>query len=153
MNKIKLSKQVTIFLFVSFLLSGFVCKNKTKDMDTLNKTTKNGTLKIAVPREGVLTGARDQKSIMKTVMPNLAALRYTYNSRLREQPGIKGRITVKFAIDEFGTILSCVLVNSSVNDSKLEQTVLNRIKKWKFEKIDSPGDVTEVVYPLMFSSP
>jgi hypothetical protein len=36
-------------------------------------------------------------------------------------------------------------------DSELETTVVGKIRLWVFEKIDKPGDVTEVVYPFVFS--
>jgi len=115
---------------------------------------KRGSLKIKAPqftKGGALTGGRSKASIMRVVMQNLAALRYAYNKRLREKPGLKGKITVKFAIDEFGKVIFCQVVNSTMGDSQLEQTVTGKIRLWKFEKIDKPGDVTEVVYPFVFS--
>jgi hypothetical protein len=88
---------------------------------------------------------------MRVVMQNLAALRYAYNKRLREKPGLKGKITCKFAIDEFGKVIFCEVVNSDMDDSTLEADIIDKIKRWVFEKIDKPGDVTEVVYPFAFS--
>jgi TonB family protein len=115
---------------------------------------QRGSLKLTEPSfasGGALTGGRSKSSIMKVVMQNLAALRYAYNKRLREKPGLKGKITVKFAIDEFGKVLVANVVESSIEDSELEATVVDKIKRWVFEKIDKPGDVTEVVYPFVFS--
>lgn len=115
---------------------------------------KRGSLKIADPKftkGGALTGGRSRASIMRVVMQNLAALRYAYNKRLREKPGLNGRITVKFAIDEFGKVIFCSVVSSTMSDPSLENTVISKIKRWVFEKIDKPGDVTEVVYPFVFS--
>jgi TonB family protein len=115
---------------------------------------KRGSLKIKAPqftKGGALTGGRSKASIMRVVMQNLAALRYAYNKRLREKPGLKGKITVKFAIDEFGKVIFCQVVESTMSDPPLEQTVVGKIRLWKFEKIDKPGDVTEVVYPFVFS--
>ena len=115
---------------------------------------KRGTLKISAPdfvKGGALTGGRSKASIMRVVMQNLAALRYAYNKRLREKPGLKGKITVKFAIDEFGKVIFCEVLESTMGDSELEATVVDKIKRWVFEKIDKPGDVTEVVYPFVFS--
>jgi TonB family protein len=115
---------------------------------------KRGSLKISAPeftKGGALTGGRSKASIMRVVMQNLAALRYAYNKRLREKPGLKGKITVKFAIDEFGKVIFCQVVESTMGDSDLEQTVTSKIRLWVFEKIDKPGDVTEVVYPFVFS--
>jgi hypothetical protein len=38
-----------------------------------------------------------------------------------------------------------------MSDPALEAEVVDKIKRWVFEKIDKPGDVTEVVYPFVFS--
>ncbi|MCX7727246.1 MAG: TonB family protein [Chitinispirillaceae bacterium] len=115
---------------------------------------KRGSLKISAPqftKGGALTGGRSKASIMRVVMQNLAALRYAYNKRLREKPGLKGKITVKFAIDEFGKVIFCEVVESTMGDPELENTVVAKIRLWVFEKIDKPGDVTEVIYPFVFS--
>ena len=115
---------------------------------------KRGSLHMSAPdflKGGSLTGGRSKASIMRVVMQNLAALRYAYNKRLREKPGLKGKITCKFAIDEFGKVIFCQVVESTMADPELEGTVSEKIKRWVFEKIDKPGDVTEVVYPFVFS--
>ena len=115
---------------------------------------KRGSLQISEPKfvqGGALTGGRSKASIMRVVMQNIAALRYAYNKRLREKPGLKGRITVKFAIDEFGAVIFADVVNSTMADSDLEAEVVAKIKRWAFGKIDKPGDVTEVIYPFVFS--
>ncbi|MBN2035205.1 MAG: energy transducer TonB [Chitinispirillaceae bacterium] len=115
---------------------------------------KRGSLKISAPdflKGASLTGGRSKASIMRVVMQNIAALRYAYNKRLREKPGLKGKITVKFAIDEFGKVIFCQILESTMADHELEVSVTDKIKRWMFEKIDKPGDVTEVVYPFVFS--
>jgi hypothetical protein len=120
----------------------------------LKQPSHRGELKISEPKfvkGGALTGGRSRASIMRVVMQNLAALRYAYNKRLREKPGLKGKITCKFAIDEFGKVIFCEVVESTMADSQLETEVVDKIKRWVFEKIDKPGDVTEVVYPFVFS--
>ena len=98
-----------------------------------------------------LTGGRSRSGIQRVVMQNIAALRYDYKRRVRERPGLEGVINVKFAIDEFGKVISVQEVRSTVNDSTLESNVVNRVKNWEFERIDKPGDVTEVTYPFAFS--
>lgn len=115
---------------------------------------KRGNLTVSEPKfvkGGALTGGRSRASIMRVVMQNLAALRYAYNKRLREKPGLKGKITCKFAIDEFGKVIFCQVLESSMSDPQLEQEVVDKIKRWVFEKIDKPGDITEVEYPFAFS--
>jgi TonB family protein len=99
-----------------------------------------------------MAGGRSRNSIMAVVFQNLPALRYLYNNRLNLKPGLKGKITVKFAVDEFGNVLHCEVVESSIADGELEQRVVAKIRAWRFEKIDKPGDVTEIVYPFVFAA-
>ena len=115
---------------------------------------KPGELKVASPdflKGGALTGGRSRASIQRVVMQNVASLRYAYNRRVRERPGLAGTITVKFAIDESGKVIFAQAVASTINDADLESTVVTRVRSWVFEKIDKPGDVTEVTYPFAFS--
>jgi TonB family protein len=100
---------------------------------------------------GALTGGRSRASIQRVVMQNMAALRHAYNRRLRENPNLNGRITVRFAIDEFGNVTFAQMVESTLSDPELERTVVERVRTWKFEQIDKPGDITEVTYPFVFA--
>lgn len=95
---------------------------------------------------------RSKASILRVVMQNIAALRYAYNKRLREKPGLTGKITIKFAIDEFGSVVHCEVVESTMMDGELENAVAGKILRWRFDRIDKPGDITEVVYPFVFST-
>jgi TonB family protein len=115
---------------------------------------RHGKIKFTTPGDiGTFApGGRSRNSIMAVVFQNLSALRYLYNNRLNSKPGLKGKITVKFAVDEFGNVLHCEIVESSIADSELEQKVVAKIRAWRFEKIDKPGDVTEIVYPFVFAA-
>ena len=108
-------------------------------------------MKENISNQNKLTGGRSKADIMRVVMVNLSALRYVYNKRLKEKPGVEGKITIKFAIDEFGNVIFCNVIESTVKDDSLENQITEKIKKWIFLKIDKPGDVTEVVYPFVFS--
>jgi len=115
---------------------------------------KRGELRVSSPeflKGGALTGGRSRASIQRVVMQNMAALRHAYSRRLRDKPGLSGTITVKFSIDEFGRVIFAQMVSSTMSDSELETTVVSRVRSWVFEKIDKPGDVTEVTYPFAFS--
>ena len=106
------------------------------------------SFQTGIHKRWALTGGR-QASIMRVVMQNLAALRYEYNKRLREKPGLKGKITVKFAIDEFGTVIFAQVVESTISDSQLEHRLF-QIKRWKFEKLISLV-MQPIIYPFVFS--
>ncbi len=100
---------------------------------------------------GGLTGARSRAAIQRVVMQNMITLRYEYVKRLREKKGLSGKITIRFAIDEFGQVIFANMVESTINDAKLEKTAMDIVKNWKFGTIDYSGDVTEVTYPFIFA--
>jgi hypothetical protein len=120
----------------------------------LKQSKTKGEIKVPEPsitKGGSLTGGRSRAMIMRVVNQNLAALRYAYNKRLREKPGLRGKITCKFAIDEFGKVIYCQVIETTMEDSELEADIVDKIKRWVFDKVDKPGDVTEIVYPFVFS--
>ncbi len=98
-----------------------------------------------------IVGGRNKAGIQRIVMQNSSALRYAYNRELRSNPELKGKITVNFAIDEFGVVIFCKVVNSTIDNKELEQEIIEKIRRWAFDKIDKPGDVTEVTYPFVFT--
>lgn len=93
---------------------------------------------------------RSRSSIQRIIMQNMAKLRYQYNQRLQEKPGMRGKIMVKFAIDDLGKVIFAEVVESTISDSKLEAIVVSEVKGWQFEKVDKPGDITEITYPFNF---
>ena len=115
---------------------------------------KRGELRVSSPdylKGGSLTGGRSRASVQRVVLQNMAAIRYAYNRRSRDVPNLAGKVMVKFSIDETGKVIFAQVVESTINDSELENTIVTRITNWNFDKIDKPGDVTEVVYPFVFA--
>ncbi|MFW5775315.1 MAG: AgmX/PglI C-terminal domain-containing protein [Chitinivibrionales bacterium] len=137
---------------VDDLLAGLMPGDPAASLGLRTKGPRERKINIpGVPTGGALVGGRSKASIMRVVMQNLAALRHAYNKRLREKPGLKGKVTVKFAIDEFGNVIFCEVIDSTLEDDQFRTLVVSRVKRWVFDEIDKPGDVTEVVYPFVFS--
>jgi Ca-activated chloride channel family protein len=115
---------------------------------------KRGTIKVSGPeyiKGGPPSGGISKFSITSVVTQNMAALRYVYNKRLREKPDLTGKITLKFAIDEFGKVIYCQVVKSTIKDPELEIAITSKIKFWIFEISKKQCDVTEVVYHFTFT--
>ena len=98
-----------------------------------------------------IIGGRSKSNVIRVTMQNLPGLRRAYNQRLREHPGLGGRITVKFSIDANGAVVSCELVGTTVDDPELENEIIRKILKWPFGRIELPGNITWVVYPFVFA--
>lgn len=94
---------------------------------------------------------RTRISIMRTVMKNIANLRYCYNRHLRDGKNFSGKVTIKFAIDEYGKVIFISVVDRTFDKKEFEDEIVAIIKEWKFKRLHNPDDVTEVVYPFVFS--
>jgi TonB family protein len=98
-----------------------------------------------------LVGKRSRRDIMRVVNQNTQSLRYLFNRHLRNVPNMKGKVTLKWAIDEFGNVIFCRVVSTTVENSAFEREIVTAVKRWKFSRIHITGDVTEVVYPFVFT--
>jgi outer membrane biosynthesis protein TonB len=113
-------------------------------------STSQGLINATKALQSLQNGARTRESISEVVNSKVYALKDLYNDRLREKPNLKGKIKIKFAIDEFGKVIHSEIIESNTNDSIFEKELLNEVNGWLFHKIDKPGDVTEAIYPFVF---
>jgi TonB family protein len=116
-------------------------------------TESRGSMQASEPKfvKGCsLTGGRSRPDIMRVVMQNIASLKYEYSKRLREKPDLAGTIVVKFVVDPKGSVIACQIVESTMKDPDLEKRIIEKIKRWVFDKVDDKTGTTEVVYPFVF---
>lgn len=119
-------------------------------------TLKAKTKKVKIKHPGQIeskniSGKRSRADIMRVVNQNMQGLRYIYNRHLRNDPGMKGKITVKWAVDEFGNVIFCRVTDSNINNELFKKEIEKAIKRWKFKEIKIAGDVTEIIYPFVFT--
>jgi hypothetical protein len=100
---------------------------------------------------GELTGGRSTESVQQVFKENMPGLRYLYNRRLRKKPLLEGKITLHIAVNEFGRVVFAQTSGSTMNDTVIENDIVKLIKRWNFGRIDKPGDVTKIKYPLVFA--
>lgn len=127
----------------------------SKEVDSSTTVTNNSdedSVKINYPQKGKEnTLKRSRDNIKENVIKNVPELRYAYYERLQDKPDLKGKVTVKFAINGRGKVVFAKVVGSSLSDDFLEDIIIVKIKKRKFGKIDNLDDLTEVVFPFAFN--
>jgi hypothetical protein len=111
------------------------------------------TFKDSSHFSSTLYSGRSRSSIMRVVMNEISKLKYAYNRKLLTHPGLKGKIVIKFAIDENGNVIfsGVMPAGTTLNNVDLQNEFASIIQSWKFGKINKPGDITEVEYPFMCS--
>jgi len=145
-----------------------VAKNATKgsggiDTSKLSKKTTQTALASRTLTEvstHITTGGDDRKlgkenvkgrsleSIRLVIERVKGSLQTLYMRQLRQTPGIQGTVLFDFTIDPSGKVVSCVIVESELNSSRLERKFVIKLKSIDFGE----EDVDEVLirYPLDF---
>ena len=94
-------------------------------------------------------GCLDKELIRKVIRQNLAGFRYCYESLLNRDPGLEGKVSVRFEISQSGKVPSSSVASSTANNPELEQCVSDRTRLLQFPAGKWPGRVG-VTYPFLF---
>jgi hypothetical protein len=112
--------------------------------------------RAAVPEvvSGVLTvrGSLDKEIIRRVVHQHMNEIKFCYDQELASKPTLAGRISVQFAISPVGQVITSVMQSTSMDDTRVENCVVNAIRRWEFPK-PVGGGIAIVLYPFSFTSP
>lgn len=103
------------------------------------------TTEFVAPEEGVASlaakqiqledeviGNRDLEDIRKIISDHKGAIYSLYRKALRKNPELEGRVTVQLVIESDGSISTAKILDSELEDAKLEKRLLGRIKLINF---------------------
>jgi TonB family protein len=92
---------------------------------------------------------RENAVINEVVASHKTSLRMSYETYLKRNPALSGKITVRFTISAAGIVSSITILENTTGNTDLEQEIKNKVRNWRFDAIDA-GDVT-VTYPFVFT--
>jgi len=72
-----------------------------------------------------------------------------YRSALRKNPALAGSVTLKMDVQPDGSVSSCSVFKSELNDAGLHKRLEMKCRQMQFEK-RSNIDVTAVEFPIRF---
>lgn len=91
---------------------------------------------------------RPPESVLRVIRQHIGGFRYSYEKRLRENAALQGKLVLRFTISAEGDIVSISQVSSTLKDAALEQEVLDKAHRMKFD-IAEKGSTT-VRYSMTF---
>lgn len=141
---------ITLFQQLRLRDSLNICNTKSINLQIVFDA-KNKEIMLSEIKGGSLKGLLPPNEVMKVINENTDKIKYLYNQKLKETPDLKGIISVKFAIDEFGKVIYVQVVESSIADNIFESKLIEVLRGLKFPKVYFPGGMTEVVYPFIFT--
>jgi hypothetical protein len=92
----------------------------------------------------------DPVVVRNIIRSHSAEVKACHDAVALSHPTMKGRMAVKFAISASGIVESSCLVRSDLNDTGVEQCVVDLPLSWVFPRPDPASWVT-VIYPFVFA--
>ena len=104
-------------------------------------------MRSAVPE--VVGGRLPADTIRRVIQQSSGRFRGCYAAPLATNPGLRGRVLVKFVIDRMGAVMVASDGGSDMPDKSVTQCVLRAMSNLSFPAPE--GGVVSVVYPFLFS--
>lgn len=124
----------------------------------VEKIEKKGSVKVEAPEEikgsTEALSARTQEEIKAEVEKHKQQIMYYYNTELKRNPNLKGKVTLKFIVEANGTVSSCSIIKSTMTESTSLEANLEKIIKrtWKFSSITASSGSISIIYTFAFVS-
>jgi len=110
---------------------------------------RKGALTIESEQEGKQGGSgrtqyRSAQNIQEVLLSHNQVIKYCYERELRRYPSLKGKVVVRITINPQGEVVEVSIVNSTLNNERVERCIIARISNWKdFKSVDpEAGNVT-----------
>ncbi len=97
-----------------------------------------------------LPSSLNQRQITSVVNRNLERIQFCYDTQLRRNPNLSGKVLVNFSISGNGRISTVKIKTPKFRGTYLEGCVRKTMKIWRFPKFS--GEPIEVDYPFIFTS-
>jgi hypothetical protein len=142
---------VCFLIFVSIVIANSQITNTLNLKINSAHYIEPANLQFNASNTDTSQGARSKSSIIRVVINKIPELKHEYEKELKRNPELKGKILTKFAINDSGKVVFVDIIESELNNVKLEKKIIDKVKMWEFEIIDKKGDITVVLYPFLFS--
>ncbi|MEZ4254452.1 MAG: AgmX/PglI C-terminal domain-containing protein [Polyangiales bacterium] len=96
------------------------------------------------------SGDFDQSEVTKVIKGAQSALKRCYDTELKTNPAVKGKVVIEFTIEPTGTVSKSRAVENSSGSSSLGSCVEAAIKRLRWRKGPEGGSVT-YQYPFVFA--
>lgn len=102
-------------------------------------------------KESEVSGGLDREVIAKYINSQKGKILFCYERQLSANPGMFGKVSVKFQIASGGEVETSKITESTLNNSNVESCLLQLMATWRFPK-PTGGVKVLVSYPFVFKS-
>jgi TonB family protein len=103
-----------------------------------------------IPGQANVRGSLDKEIIRRIIRRHINEVKYCYEQELTRKPELGGRVAVQFTIAATGQVVASVLQNSTMGNPRVENCVVQAVRRWEFPK-PLGGGIVIVSYPFNFT--
>jgi hypothetical protein len=93
--------------------------------------------------------SRSQEDIKQVMRRRLGGIKRCYETRLKRNPELSGKVVVRFVIHPGGKVLEAEVIENTTGDAELAACIASNIKAIRFPAAE--GGDTSVVYPFILA--
>ena len=97
------------------------------------------------------TAGRGADAIEAMIAQHRAQIAYCYQRELKSNPGLKGKIVVRFTVRANGRVTGAKVVQSTLGNTKVERCIVRIIRRFRFETVGKEKGNLTYEYPFIFS--
>ncbi len=105
---------------------------------------------VSIGGEGIQIAGMDKALVDAVIRRHLQSIRYCYQRELQRDPGLTGKVTVRFVIANDGSVSNVSTKSSTLGSPATESCINGRFYKMDFPKPKGKGIVI-VSYPFLFA--
>jgi TonB family protein len=103
-----------------------------------------------IPGQANVRGSLDKEIIRRIIRRHINEVKYCYEQELVRKPELGGRVAVQFTIAATGQVVASVLSQSTMGNPRVENCVVQAVRRWEFPK-PLGGGIVIVTYPFNFT--
>jgi TonB family protein len=96
-------------------------------------------------------GSLDKEIIRRIIRRHINEVKYCYETELTKKADLSGRVAVQFTIAATGQVIASVLQSSTMGNIRVENCVVQAVRRWEFPK-PMGGGIVIVSYPFNFQA-
>lgn len=116
--------------------------------------SRRGSIKLAqetqVSGGAAGTSQREPEVIDAIINQNKASVEYCYQSQLKLDPNLRGEIFLSFDILANGKVGAVKILNTTMNNSKVEQCIIKSVRRWVFPALTSGQGIVTIKTKFIF---
>ncbi|MFZ0390530.1 MAG: AgmX/PglI C-terminal domain-containing protein [Calditrichia bacterium] len=116
---------------------------------------RSGSIELAqgtnVQGSGASLAQRDPEVIDAVINKNKASVEYCYQSQLKVDPTLRGEVVLTFDISPMGKVGAVKIVNSTLNNRKVEQCIIRSVRRWSnFPRLENSRGIVTIKTKFIF---